>query len=77
MRNFSQATVAAREVLRTDYNTALAWARTKQKEAPEHIRYTIDQDGDQGIITEHAGYNGGNPPYQEIIFKSEPVKLGA
>lgn len=69
MRNFSSANVAQSEAFRHDnYDVALEWARTEQKSAPDNVAYTIDHNGDGGIVTKHEGTNGGVPPYQPIIY---------
>jgi len=70
MRNFSEATVASTVVFRNpSYEVALEWARTEQKGALQNTSFTIahDSETNEGIVTRHDGYNGGNPPRQPII----------
>lgn len=71
MRNYSNATVAQTEAFRAkNHNVALEWARTEQKAAAENVSYTIDKDGEDTVVTKHEGFNGGVPPYQPIVHKS-------
>lgn len=70
MRNFKQGSVVTTEAYKGQYETALATARTKQKNAPENVSYTIEGKGSATIVNKHEGFLGGQPPYQEIVHKA-------
>jgi hypothetical protein len=78
MRNFSEATVASTKVFTASYGVALAWARSEQAGAPDNVSYTIDGDeGGEGVVTKHEGFNGGQPVYQPIVHSKEPISLSS
>ena len=74
MKNFTEASVTSEEVFNSAYETSLAWARTQQakenKKESTNVSYTIEQEGNKGIVKKHTGWLGGQPPYQELVHHS-------
>lgn len=70
MRNFNQHSTVTKTVFTGTYEEALATARSNQKNAPSHVGYTIEGEGNNTEVKEHTVWGGGNPPCQPIVHEN-------